>query len=308
MIHVQDTKVEGFYRIRKYKQATDELVQDTGNFKNVITDQGFTRWCSGGFCNRAGVGTGTATPTTSDTTLANYLAVATTVQATNFTPPVYPTTPYCDSSITYRFGAGAAAGNLTEVGVGYDSSGFKVSSRALIVDGSGNPITITVLSDEYLDVTYTMRMYVPMSTPDASYNINISGTTYAVVARAANIASWAHNIQQALTSIGSYVVTTYGTGSTLGTTATQPSGTGTSAQASATFSFTASGGVITYASNMTAPLVGGNSSGGIVCARLQYSGGSNGLASSTQFSFTPAIPKDATKILTLSFSQTISRL
>jgi hypothetical protein len=72
-----------------------------------------------------------------------------------------PTDYHIQQRITWQFSQGAAAGNLSEVGVGY-GSGVKdgnLFSRALILDQNGNPTTITVLSDEFLIVEYRFSIY-----------------------------------------------------------------------------------------------------------------------------------------------------
>lgn len=50
----------------------------------------------------------------------------------------------------------------TELGIGRNDS--TLFSRTLIKDSQGNPSSITVLKDEYLDITYECRMYIPVDT------------------------------------------------------------------------------------------------------------------------------------------------
>lgn len=54
------------------------------------------------------------------------------------------------------FPRGAAAGNISELTVGGQ---LGILSRTLVKDASGNPATITVLSDEVLTVTWELRRY-----------------------------------------------------------------------------------------------------------------------------------------------------
>ncbi len=106
-------------------------------------------------------------------------------------PPYYSTT-----SAGFRFSAGTASGNLTEVGVGWlPGSGmppapndYQLWSRALILDGLGSPTSVTILGDEVLDVFYSIRIYPP--TTDAEYDISISGETYNCISRAANVTTF----------------------------------------------------------------------------------------------------------------------
>lgn len=310
---VINTTIEGFYQIKKYKVGTDELVQDTGEFKNLITDQGLTRWCTGSFAPNCFVGTGSALPSYSDAALNAYLTTNNTIESNIQSNSGLPhATPYSQNSITYRFNAGVATGNLTEVGVGYVSGGNKVCSRALIVDGAGNPITLTVAADEYLDVTYTMRCYIPANAADATYNITVSGTVYAVTARVAYFTSWGVYLQYGINNNnGSFSFNVaYGTGGTLGAVTSSPTASSAIARYSdvsdiATVTGT---GVITATRTIVAGLTELNTDGGIKCLVHGTNIIIKAITCPTQFSFSPIIPKDNTKILTLTFSYTITRL
>ncbi|URA06909.1 putative tail fiber protein [Xanthomonas phage Pfeifenkraut] len=130
------------------------------------------------------VGSGTATPSPTDTTLQTQVAITTTLyDPGNPVGNSYQIDYQSATSPRYyrfwkkwRFAAGAAAGNLTEVGVMTGSSPVNTWCRALIVDGAGNPITLTVLSDEILDVTYELRVYIPEN--DVTGTIVLKGVTY----------------------------------------------------------------------------------------------------------------------------------
>lgn len=128
------------------------------------------------------VGTGSATPVVTDSTLQAYLASGSTSSTDSAVYVVGPP-PYWYQRRTYRFGTGVAAGNLSEVGVG--AAFNNLFSRSLIKDNVGNPITITVLSDEVLDVTYELRVYPP--TADYSFNVILNGVSTSVLARTLNI-------------------------------------------------------------------------------------------------------------------------
>ena len=61
-------------------------------------------------------------------------------------------------------------------------------SLALVKDSNGTPITITKLADEVLDVTYTLRIYVPEL--DVTGVMDISGVAYNYTVRAAQADAW----------------------------------------------------------------------------------------------------------------------
>ena len=187
-------KMCGFYKLAAVNAKTGKTRVLADWFPNLITDIGldylathsdFIRYCY--------VGSGSTTPTFSDTGLANhvatfdstqYITVNDKVQSVNSTSPYYR---YFRG--TYRFGIGVAAGNLSEVGVGWGANHVgSTFSRALILDAYGNPTTITVLSDEYLDVTYEYRLY-PNET-DVTGSLTFTGNkgaTYDWTIRPGNI-------------------------------------------------------------------------------------------------------------------------
>ena len=80
------------------------------------------------------------------------------------------------AKVTWRFGQGVAAGNISEVGLGWGNS--NLWNRALIKDANGNPTTITVLSDEYLDVVSEIRDYPTLS---SSGSFNLLDKTGAII-------------------------------------------------------------------------------------------------------------------------------
>ena len=158
--------------------------EKVAEFDNIITDQGLNRIGNNGISGSTSyvhVGTGNTTPAATDTGLVTFVAASNTQQSLSETAQTSTSPYYLSRARTVRFGAGAAAGNLAEVGVGWAASGTVLFSRALILDGGGSPTTITVLSDEYLDVTYELRIYPPAA--DATGTITLDGVVYDYTAR-----------------------------------------------------------------------------------------------------------------------------
>lgn len=192
MINLEPPTVgfRGKYRCVVRKAANGRVVRDTGEFENLILNAGLdwlgNRTYSGipGASSGADytfVGTGTAAPAVTDTAMAGTWVGTNSTQSAssnNSGSPDY----YATWTGTRRFNAGVATGTWTEVGIGtrYVPSGQpainRLFSRALIVDGSGNPISITVLADEYLDVTYILELH--QEPGDFSGSFLISGTAY----------------------------------------------------------------------------------------------------------------------------------
>ncbi len=142
-------ELEGWFRLEKgqcdeHGVPIESSKRVVAEFKNLILNQGldyFGNITTGDTVIKAAqVGTGTTVPAESQTALATYLAGTTTVQTSvggNAGSPFY----YSYSRPTFRFSQGAAAGNLTEVGVGRQSATGALFSRALIMDGNGQNIT-----------------------------------------------------------------------------------------------------------------------------------------------------------------------
>ena len=104
---------------------------------------------------------------------------------------------------TFRFAAGPIGNeNLTEVGIGWATSGATLVARALIVDVNGDEITITPLADELLDVVVEVRLYPP--TGDSIGTVDLNGVTYNYIFRASEVTSTTWWGQRIGTPIGEY--------------------------------------------------------------------------------------------------------
>jgi len=151
-------------------------------FSNLITDIGLERWGSDSIGNKCFIGSGSTPPTVNDTALVAQLASSTaTVDLTTW--KAYSAAErWTEATIVYRFSPGVTLNSIAEVGVGWVGG---LWSRALIRDQNGNPITIQLLSDEVLDVYYTLRIQFP---EDASGSITIDGVAYDWILRPAELA------------------------------------------------------------------------------------------------------------------------
>lgn len=260
-------------------------------FDNIITDNGLNLIGTDGFAlYSAHVGSGSAAPSISQTQLQTL--VASTTSRTSVVKGIAPSAPYYRWTRTvHRFAAGAAAGNLSEVGIGAGAT--SLFSRALIKDGLGAPTTITVLSNEFLDVSYEVRVYSP--TADVTGSITISGTPYNFVMRAARVnfddnggvGSWADNVgvsaPQRVSQVKSYI-------GVLGSVTGEPANE-TDDGVATNLNYTA--GNFYRDANLQFGLDDGNNAAGITAMQIFASLGY------FQCSFTPAIPKDSSKQLSI---------
>jgi hypothetical protein len=179
--------LKGFYKIEaKQPDGTVRMLADW--FDNLITDIGLNRLGTGPIVSACRVGTGTAQPAVTDTDLQAPLASTSTVSAANTaqsTAPYYTTVTW-----TCTFAQGAVVGNISEVGVGWATSGSTLWSRARIKDGGGVDTTITVTAIEQLTVSYQLRWVVPTADVTGSTTIGGVATNWTLRAGTATNGVW----------------------------------------------------------------------------------------------------------------------
>ena len=307
-------RVGGRYKIQ-LRNTSGDVTQELDWFDNLVTNQGLDYIGTGGndyfmgftqnfYVTRCAVGTGSTPPAFTDTTLTSQLYCYPT-NGTNgagtFSTPSYVAGPpaYFTSTTTFTFPLGAVVGNIAEIGVGFlpvgstGSTPLALFSHALIMSG-GSPTTISVTSADQLVVTYEERWYI--NTTSSPYSVVISGTTYSGTMLSLNQSlSGAFGLNGAITANASGNITRcYGYNGTIGTVTTRPSGTSTDLGAGTIPAYTTG----TYTTSMTfnCTTAQGNLSGGISVAAIQTS------FQCWQFSLSPAIPKDNTKTMSLTFS------
>ncbi|KXU39381.1 hypothetical protein AXE65_08850 [Ventosimonas gracilis] len=155
------TQLGGRYQIKAFVPGNPPRILADW-FPNLITNYGMDLM-SGANSNYSymweycSVGTGNTPPAFANSQLIN--RKATTSDKTAIA--VGKESAYIWKRMTYQFKQGAASGNLAEVGIGANSNGSLLFSRALIKDTQGNPTTITVLPDEVLQVVWEIRHYFP---------------------------------------------------------------------------------------------------------------------------------------------------
>lgn len=176
-------QLAGRYRLT-VRNTAGQVTRDTGWFDNLITDRGLDLLgepghLTGSTLGACCVGSSNSTPAVSDTALGQQIAIKNT-DAVNFF--IVPAERYVYWRTYVVFDRGAAAGNISEVGVGKDAA--NLFSRALIRDQEGNPTTITVLADEYLTVYYYLRLLQP------TVDIPWSADGYSGVIRSARASAW----------------------------------------------------------------------------------------------------------------------
>lgn len=309
MIHIKN-QVAGKYKFRKLVEG--EVTWESDWMDNLITNNGLdffgTQVNSVPMCGSCYVGTGNTTPTVSDTTLTTYLANTQGV-ATGTQSFVSGTPSYYTNTFTYTFATGVATGTISEVGVGITTNSigpvYTLFSHALIVDSLGSPTTITILSNESLQVLYQLQLYNDTTTN--TYSVVIAGVTYtgsyllyAYGTRALTTVAYSVFESVVPNSNQTFPQTAFFNG-TIGTiTATSPSGTRANSGNVVTMS-SYSSGTYTVTYTFTMNLAYANLSGGISAFTVDYA------MAAYQFSVSPAIPKDSNHILTLQIAVSWAR-
>lgn len=174
-IPMVDVKVETIFRLQ-VSDSKGKIKYTSPDFKNIVLNQGLERLSSGPIERFCRVGTGSSTPAGDQTQLDEQIASTGTITESN--NGVNVARGYNYITRKYRFDTGVAAGNLTEVGVGWAATGDSLYNRAMIRDTSNNPTTVTVLSDEVLDIFVELRSYVPLTT--SRVNVSMSGKEYEI--------------------------------------------------------------------------------------------------------------------------------
>lgn len=156
------------FKLQVKKAETNKITNESAWSENIVLDSGLARMSAGHWFDRCCVGTGNSTPVASQVALDSFLASTTTKQKTESFVETATEPYHYGARITWRFGVGVAAGNISELGIGWGNNALW--DRALVKDTNGNPTTITVLSDEYLDVISEIRVY-PKKSISGSFNL-----------------------------------------------------------------------------------------------------------------------------------------
>lgn len=183
-------RAEGRFKVRRMKGNVIlqevEAVEESGWSKNLLVNTWFNdklgnapgvRWFTGFVC-----GAGTNTPAVTDVAMQSYLGGGNSLQSATRTIVANVAPRHMKIVLRYRGNEGAVVGNVSEVGLYWSSvstntapsNSVSLVNRARIVDELGNPTSITVLSDEFLEVVYEVRFYA-MEGLTGTLTINMPG-------------------------------------------------------------------------------------------------------------------------------------
>ena len=219
-----ETLLSGRFRL-VVRNAYTHRITKTCEFNNVITNNGLNNY---GYViaknlGRCWVGSGNTPPTANDDKLEHALAY-TDGGDRDQCSIIAPSEPnwICTGKLQYRFEPGTIIGDIREIGIsnrttpkdketGATTDTFSLWSRALITNSKGEPITITILPDEYLDVFYLLKMHP--KNEDIPFSFNLGGVVYNGVSRLA----WVQNTRCNIYNDREFGQLNFGTGITVKT-------------------------------------------------------------------------------------------
>ena len=288
----------GYFQIEKHQVDADgseipgsrEVIAPW--FQNLITNGGLDMLAAPNSSQFVQLGTSNTTPQFTDTALGNRIAG---VQRNNIAAGPSGA-GYVSCVQTYVFAQGAVVGIIAEIGTSQASATSALFSRALILDGSGNPTTLNITAIDVLTVTYQVRLYP--SQADVVSTIGSYTTTTRVVDGL--------NSQRALNWIG--LIGTNSGGAFGNTTHNGPLAGWSDPQPNNASGISSSGGsAATYVAgnhyrdiSVSFSVSQGNAGGGgitVICIAWDATGGNARLPWKHQIHFSPPIAKDNTKTL-----------
>lgn len=160
MIEVEAGKLSGIITMRKGRNP--ESMVEVAKFPNMILDSGLRLFRSTTeFMTYVNVGSSSVAVLPSQTGLQNKLHHSNTTVGKDITgaDTSDPVDQFVYRIRTLRIPPKGAPYNVAEVGFGSDTNNT-CYNRALVLQ-DGNPTSISVLGDEYLDVTLEVRLYPP---------------------------------------------------------------------------------------------------------------------------------------------------
>lgn len=296
-------KLHGEYRL--VVDRGGKTIQDTGWFSNLILNSGLDflgTFDSGGSVfeatNYCKVGTGTGAPLPTQTALEAQVASVAYFSAptkVNSGSPDY----ISEQTTYYQFPIGAVVGNIGEIGVGWLTGVGNLFSRARILDGSGNPTTISLTSIDQLRAYY--RVHVVPDTTDFNGSLTIGSTVYNYTGRRAAIGGFDPNLYGGFVLYGRISsCSAYGSDFALGPITGNP--TGTSAGSGVASYGTYNSGAYYLDSTFTWD-TGSANIGGLKGFYLDLGG-----SSYFQIELDAVVPKDDTKTFSMTFRNSWMRL
>lgn len=306
-----DCKVAGFIQMQLKRNG--EVVKDTGWFPNLILDTFFNRFAADNTLflatSQCRAGTGTTTPSASDTVLVSQVATRNSTSSSDVVGSIDSANNRVVASkiYQYQFVQGAVVANLGEVGFEFSPgaggvNAGQLNSRSLIKDSFGTPTTLTVTADDQLVVNYRFDLYIPLV--DRVGTVVLGGVTYDYIGRVAlnYNATVADLLRIPQFTAGWFLA--YQSTSTFGAHGADPTNQIANAGANDLLTYLNISGGKEFEPKASVSQMNDPSGVGIKCITIP-SGLNTGRL--YKYQFTPIIPKTSLKILSLRFRMTCAR-
>ena len=169
--------LKGQYKIEIKRNNT--IIKETDWFDNLITDYGLLEYKRSLYSSdfECHIGTGTATPSVSDTKLETHFKTSDTVGRSSLVEE----NKKAACIYKFTFPKGSVIGNITEVGVSYYDSA-SLFSRSLITDSNNIPTALTITDIDELTVYYKILIKFPTEDTQPFTIVN-NGVTHTVIGR-----------------------------------------------------------------------------------------------------------------------------
>jgi hypothetical protein len=301
-VNMPSIRVQGFFEVDLI-DAKSGVIKRHLEFKNLITNAALDAMYNtsvNAMISWAAVGTSSTAPTNGDTTLGAEIAPAVSNRTNNngsvAITDTYTAGPpdYWEHVQNYLFVEAQANGNLTEIGLFTGSSGGTMWTRQLLKDGTGTPTVITKTATDQLRIIYKVRIYPP--TADNTGTVTISTVNYDYITRAAFAASanWGFGMIAGGPSYGR-TQTSFAYSGALGARTAGPAGSNVGNTSVSSLAYV-SGNYYYDMTNIWDPSIANFGAGGIPSVGIMDS---SSFGRAFQTGFTPFLPKDNTKRLTL---------
>jgi len=292
-----------FYLIDKF---TGKSRCVSGWCGNTLLTSGRNNLASLAWFTNCVVGTDNTAPAAGQTALLGYVASNTSLEETvvsaQASSPFYG---WKRKRFRFDSNSGIANENLNEVAISWATgSGDVCTNRALIVDISGIPVTISPLADEILDVVVEVRYYPPLS--DATGTVVLDGLTYDYILRAAVVTStsaWGDNIGSKIVSLSADPSHWKAYDDDIGTIEQYPNGVGTNSASTNDFTNAYINNSYQIVFGMASGPTGWNVLTGKLLRSLQFftTAGHYQIQFDSQSSPGNGIPKTSAEVLTFQF-------
>lgn len=178
-------RMKARFKLARVKASSGLVVEETSWFSNLLLNNFFDDMLSTreNFWSGFVVGAGTSSPAETDTSLQSYVGGGAFCEEVWTTKNSTVSPRFVTYGMRFRSTEGGAQGNLSEVGMytgaannsrTNPSSSVRLYSRARIKDEMGNPTSITVLGDEFLDVYYELTVFA-LEDVEGTMTINVDG-------------------------------------------------------------------------------------------------------------------------------------